>query len=46
MTKPFWQGVFPAITTQFGKDELLDFEAIGDFLQAEHGGSLVVSMRT
>jgi 4-hydroxy-tetrahydrodipicolinate synthase len=27
MTKPFWSGVFPAITTQLKKDQTLDLEA-------------------
>ena len=27
MSKPFWSGVFPAITTQLKKDESLDLEA-------------------
>jgi len=27
MKKPYWQGVFPAITTQFKKDQSLDLEA-------------------
>lgn len=27
MSKPFWQGVFPAITTQFKKDQTVDLEA-------------------
>ncbi len=27
MSKPFWSGVFPAITTQFKKDQSLDLEA-------------------
>src|SRR5437762_13843518 len=27
MSKPFWQGVFPAVTTQFKKDLSLDLDA-------------------
>src|SRR5580693_8877890 len=27
MSKPFWQGVFPAITTQFRRDQSIDLEA-------------------
>jgi 4-hydroxy-tetrahydrodipicolinate synthase len=27
MSKPFWQGVFPAITTQFNKDQSIDLDA-------------------
>lgn len=27
MTKPYWQGVFPAITTQFAQDQSLDLPA-------------------
>jgi 1-pyrroline-4-hydroxy-2-carboxylate deaminase len=27
MSKPFWQGVFPAITTQFKRDQSIDLEA-------------------
>jgi 4-hydroxy-tetrahydrodipicolinate synthase len=27
MTKPYWQGVFPAITTQFAQDQSLDLRA-------------------
>ena len=27
MSKPYWSGVFPAITTQLNKDQSLDLEA-------------------
>jgi 4-hydroxy-tetrahydrodipicolinate synthase len=27
MSKPFWSGVFPAITTQLKKDQSLDLDA-------------------
>ena len=27
MSKPFWSGVFPAITTQLKKDESIDLDA-------------------
>lgn len=38
MSKPFWQGVFPAVTTQLKKDESLDLEAT-----ARHAEALVDS---
>jgi len=38
MSKPFWQGVFPAITTQFKKDQSLDFDAT-----ARHAEALIES---
>jgi dihydrodipicolinate synthase/N-acetylneuraminate lyase len=38
MSKPFWSGVFPAITTQLKKDESLDLEAT-----ARHVDALVKS---
>ena len=34
MKKPFWQGVFPAITTQFKKDQTLDLEATAHHVEA------------
>src|SRR5215475_15868148 len=34
MKKPFWQGVFPAITTQFKKDQTLDLDATARHAQA------------
>jgi len=34
MKKPFWQGVFPAITTQFKKDRTLDFDATARHVEA------------
>lgn len=34
MTQPHWQGVFPAVTTQFRKDLSLDLEATGRHLEA------------
>ena len=38
MKKPFWQGVFPAITTQFKSDQSLDTEAT-----ALHAEALIAS---
>lgn len=38
MSKPFWQGVFPAITTQFKKDQSLDLDAT-----ARHAEALIDS---
>jgi 1-pyrroline-4-hydroxy-2-carboxylate deaminase len=38
MSKPFWQGVFPAITTQFKKDQSLDLAAT-----ARHAEALIES---
>jgi dihydrodipicolinate synthase/N-acetylneuraminate lyase len=38
MSKPFWSGVFPAVTTQFKKDQSLDLEAT-----ALHADTLVRS---
>src|ERR1041385_705927 len=36
--KPYWQGVFPAITTQFKKDQSLDLDAT-----ARHADALIQS---
>src|SRR5437763_9604478 len=36
--RPFWQGVFPAITTQFKRDQSLDLEAT-----ARHAEALIQS---
>src|SRR5436309_12300256 len=38
MHKPYWQGVFPAITTQFKKDQSLDLDAT-----ARHAEALIDS---
>lgn len=38
MPKPFWSGVFPAITTQFKRDQSLDLEAT-----ARHAETLIQS---
>ena len=38
MSKPFWQGVFPAITTQFRRDQSIDLEAT-----ARHADALIKS---
>ena len=38
MSKPFWSGVFPAITTQLNKDQSLDLEAT-----ARHAEALIKS---
>ena len=38
MRKPYWQGVFPAITTQFKKDQSLDLDAT-----AHHADALIKS---
>ena len=38
MSKPFWSGVFPAITTQLKRDQSLDLDAT-----AEHTEVLVKS---
>jgi 4-hydroxy-tetrahydrodipicolinate synthase len=38
MSKPFWQGVFPAITTQFKRDQSLDLDAT-----ARHAEALIES---
>ena len=38
MSKPYWQGVFPAITTQFQRDQSLDLEAT-----ARHADALIAS---
>jgi 4-hydroxy-tetrahydrodipicolinate synthase len=38
MNQPFWSGVFPAITTQFKKDQSLDLEAT-----ARHASALIQS---
>ena len=38
MERPYWQGVFPAITTQFKKDQTLDLEAT-----ARHAEALIDS---
>jgi len=38
MTNPFWHGVFPAITTQFHKDQSLDLDAT-----ARHAEALIDS---
>jgi dihydrodipicolinate synthase/N-acetylneuraminate lyase len=34
MSKPFWHGVFPAITTQFKKDQSLDLNATARHVEA------------
>lgn len=34
MNKPFWQGVFPAITTQLKKDQSLDLDATARHVEA------------
>jgi len=34
MRKPFWQGVFPAVTTQFKRDQSLDLEATARHVEA------------
>jgi 4-hydroxy-tetrahydrodipicolinate synthase len=34
MSKPFWQGVFPAITTQLKRDQSLDLEATASHAEA------------
>jgi 4-hydroxy-tetrahydrodipicolinate synthase len=34
MSKPFWHGVFPAITTQFNKDQSLDLDATARHVEA------------
>jgi 4-hydroxy-tetrahydrodipicolinate synthase len=34
MSKPFWQGVFPAITTQFKKDQSIDLDATARHVEA------------
>ncbi len=34
MKRPFWRGVFPAITTQLEKDQALDVEATGRHVEA------------
>jgi 4-hydroxy-tetrahydrodipicolinate synthase len=34
MNRPYWQGVFPAITTQFKKDQALDLEATARHAEA------------
>ena len=34
MNKPFWQGVFPAITTQLKRDQSLDLEATARHVEA------------
>src|SRR6185295_12573821 len=34
MTKPHWQGVFPAVTTQLKKDQSLDLQATARHLEA------------
>jgi dihydrodipicolinate synthase/N-acetylneuraminate lyase len=34
MSKPFWQGVFPAITTQFRKDQSLDLDGTARHVEA------------
>src|SRR5580658_8073184 len=38
MSQPYWQGVFPAITTQFKRDQSLDLEAT-----ARHANVLIDS---
>src|SRR3954464_12550176 len=32
-TSPYWQGVFPAITTQFRKDQSLDLDATARYAE-------------
>src|SRR5262245_2619983 len=34
MRKPYWEGVFPAVTTQFHKDQSLDLEATAKHVEA------------
>ncbi len=34
MKKPYWQGVFPAITTQLKRDQSLDLEATARHVEA------------
>ncbi len=34
MSKPYWQGVFPAITTQLKKDQSLDLDATARHVEA------------
>jgi 1-pyrroline-4-hydroxy-2-carboxylate deaminase len=34
MSKPYWQGVFPAITTQLNKDQSLDLDATAKHVEA------------
>jgi len=34
MTKPYWQGVFPAVTTQFKQDQSLDLPATAAHVEA------------
>ena len=38
MTKPYWSGVFPAITTQLNRDQSLNLEAT-----ARHADALIKS---
>src|SRR5579863_1115486 len=38
MSKPYWQGVFPAITTQLQRDQSLDLDAT-----AQHAHALIDS---
>jgi 4-hydroxy-tetrahydrodipicolinate synthase len=38
MNEPFWRGVFPAITTQFTRDQSIDLEAT-----ARHADALIES---
>jgi 4-hydroxy-tetrahydrodipicolinate synthase len=34
MSRPFWSGVFPAITTQFKRDQSLDLEGTARHVEA------------
>ena len=34
MSKPYWQGVFPAVTTQLKKDQSLDLDATARHIEA------------
>jgi 1-pyrroline-4-hydroxy-2-carboxylate deaminase len=34
MSKPYWQGVFPAITTQLKRDQSLDLDATAAHVEA------------
>src|SRR5436189_3428390 len=38
--KPFWQGVFPAVTTQLKKDQSIDLDATARHLEALIGSGV------
>src|SRR5437762_11354438 len=38
--KPFWQGVFPAVTTQLKRDQSIDLEATARHLEALIGSGV------